>query len=84
MGTQILFIDILDVAGLLAKQFSGSKVTKREKKKIKRTFADFATLVPVIILMLLPVSLNPKSCICFKHLFGFSYPDRVELLLLHC
>ncbi|KAL6578844.1 hypothetical protein OROMI_009060 [Orobanche minor] len=34
----------------------GGKVTKREKKKIKRTLSDFATLVPVVILMLLPVS----------------------------
>lgn len=56
MGTQLLFIDVLDVVGLLKKQLRGCKVTEREKKKIKRTLADFATLVPVIILMLLPVS----------------------------
>lgn len=55
-GTQILFIDILEAVGLLAKQVRGCKVTKREKKKIRRTFADFASLVPIIILMLLPVS----------------------------
>ncbi|KAL3528717.1 hypothetical protein ACH5RR_008039 [Cinchona calisaya] len=56
MGTQLLFIDILDIVRLLKKQLRGCKVTEREKKKIKRTLADFATLVPVIILMLLPVS----------------------------
>ncbi|XP_071901461.1 uncharacterized protein [Coffea arabica] len=56
MGTQLLFIDIIDVVGLLKKQLRGCKMTEREKKKIKKTLVDFATLVPVIILMLLPVS----------------------------
>ncbi|XP_027125768.2 uncharacterized protein [Coffea arabica] len=56
MGTQLLFIDMLDVVGLLKKQLRGCKMTEREKKKIKKTLVDFATLVPVIILMLLPVS----------------------------
>ncbi|KAA8541765.1 hypothetical protein F0562_022917 [Nyssa sinensis] len=56
MGTQLLFIDILDALGLLMKQLRGRKVTKRERKKIERTVADIATLIPVTILMLLPVS----------------------------
>lgn len=51
-------IDILDAVRLLAKQVRGCKVTKREKKKIRTTFADFASLVPITILMLLPVSFN--------------------------
>lgn len=59
MGTQLLLIDILDVVGLLKKVLRGCKLTEREKQKIKRTLADFATLVPVIILMLLPVSSIP-------------------------
>ncbi|CAI9114179.1 OLC1v1014838C1 [Oldenlandia corymbosa var. corymbosa] len=56
MGTQLLFVDMIEVVELLKKQIRGCKMTKREKKKIKRTLADFATLVPILILMLLPVS----------------------------
>ncbi|XP_047311901.1 uncharacterized protein LOC124915260 [Impatiens glandulifera] len=56
MGTQLLFIDILDATRLIMKQFHGHKITRRERKKIERTLADIVTLVPVTILMLLPVS----------------------------
>lgn len=34
----------------------GHNITKRERKKLKRTLHDIATLIPVTILMLLPVS----------------------------
>lgn len=56
MGTQILFVDIKYTLRLFTKQLCGYKVTKREKKKIQTTLADIATLIPVTILMLLPVS----------------------------
>ncbi|XP_059645163.1 uncharacterized protein LOC132286792 [Cornus florida] len=56
MGSQLLFIDILDALGILMKQLQGHKVTERERKKIQRTVSDIATLIPVTILMLLPVS----------------------------
>ncbi|XP_028097124.1 uncharacterized protein LOC114296993 isoform X1 [Camellia sinensis] len=56
MGSQLLFIDILDTMGLLMKKLRGNKVTKRERRKIERTLADIASLIPIIILMLLPVS----------------------------
>ncbi|GFY97071.1 LETM1-like protein [Actinidia rufa] len=56
MGTRLLFVDILDAIGLLRKQLRGHKITKRERRKIKRTLADIASLVPITILMLLPVS----------------------------
>ena len=69
MGTQLLFIDIIDVVGLLKKQLRGCKMTEREKKKIKKTLVDFATLVPVIILMLLPVSLDTPKFYTQIHLF---------------
>ena len=59
MGTQLLFVDILDAIGLLRKQLRGHKITKRERRKIKRTLADIASLVPITILMLLPVSTCP-------------------------
>ncbi|GMQ08568.1 hypothetical protein CsSME_00052239 [Camellia sinensis var. sinensis] len=48
--------NILDTMGLLMKKLRGNKVTKRERRKIERTLADIASLIPIIILMLLPVS----------------------------
>lgn len=56
MGTQLLFVDVLVSLKLFMKQLLGKKVTEREKKKIDKTLADIATLVPVTILMLIPVS----------------------------
>lgn len=56
MGSHLLFIDILDTMGLLMKKLRGNKVTKRERRKIERTLADIASLIPITILMLLPVS----------------------------
>ncbi|XP_073152496.1 uncharacterized protein [Henckelia pumila] len=56
MGTQLLFIDILDSLRLLAKKLCGHKVTKRERRKMQRAATDVVTLVPITILMLIPVS----------------------------
>ncbi|XWS20245.1 hypothetical protein CRYUN_Cryun31cG0083700 [Craigia yunnanensis] len=56
LGTQLLFIDIMVSLELLLKKLRGQKVTVREKRKLKRTLNDIATLIPVTILMLLPVS----------------------------
>lgn len=56
MGTQLLYIDIVMSLQLLVKQLKGHKITMREQKKIKRTLNDIATLIPITILMLLPVS----------------------------
>ncbi|KAK6148832.1 hypothetical protein DH2020_016357 [Rehmannia glutinosa] len=55
MGTQLLFVDISDTLRFLAKKLCGDKVTKRERKKMQKTLADIATLIPVTILMLLPI-----------------------------
>ncbi|XP_017235329.1 uncharacterized protein LOC108209095 [Daucus carota subsp. sativus] len=56
MGTQLLCVDVLVSLKLFMKQLLGKKVTEREKKKIDKTLADIATLIPVTILMLIPVS----------------------------
>ncbi|KAL3735891.1 hypothetical protein ACJRO7_024935 [Eucalyptus globulus] len=56
MGTQLLWIDIVLLLKLLLKQMRGHNITQRERKKLKRTLHDIATLIPVTILMLLPVS----------------------------
>ncbi|GKV16196.1 hypothetical protein SLEP1_g26875 [Rubroshorea leprosula] len=56
MGTQLLFIDVMFSLELLLKQLHGNKITARERKKLKTTLNDIATLIPITILMLLPVS----------------------------
>lgn len=58
MGTQLLCVDVLVSLKLFMKQLLGKKVTEREKKKIDKTLADIATLIPVTILMLIPVSIR--------------------------
>lgn len=56
MGTKLLFIDIMTAVELVLKQLRGHHVTKRERNKFKRTLNDIASLIPVTILMLIPVS----------------------------
>ncbi|KAK4778379.1 hypothetical protein SAY87_018566 [Trapa incisa] len=56
MGTQLLLIDITIAMSLLLKRLKGHKVSKRERKKLRRTLKDLLALVPVTILMLLPVT----------------------------
>ncbi|RVX17051.1 hypothetical protein CK203_002993 [Vitis vinifera] len=63
MGTQLLFIDIMASLELLLKQMRGRRITERERKKLKQTLADIASLIPVTILMLLPVSVVGHAAI---------------------
>ncbi|XP_034695820.1 uncharacterized protein LOC117921982 [Vitis riparia] len=63
MGTQLLFIDIMASLELLLKQMRGRRVTERERKKLKQTLADIASLIPITILMLLPVSVVGHAAI---------------------
>lgn len=55
MGTQLLFVDIMDALELLSKQLRGQRVSRRERRKLQRILTDIATLIPITILMLLPV-----------------------------
>ncbi|KAL5575200.1 hypothetical protein UlMin_016899 [Ulmus minor] len=56
MGTQLLFVDITIAVQLVFRQLRGHEFTRRERTKLKRTTNDVASLIPVTILMLLPVS----------------------------
>ncbi|OVA08574.1 LETM1-like [Macleaya cordata] len=62
-GTQLLFIDMSVSLGLILKWVRGHKLTEREMKKLTRTMADFAAVIPVTILMLLPVSVVGHAAI---------------------
>lgn len=56
-GTQLLAIDVAAAVGLLRRSVTGDELTDKEKKALRRTLTDLASVVPIGILMLLPVSL---------------------------
>jgi hypothetical protein len=56
MGTKLLFTDLMVAIELLLNQLRGHRVAERERKRLKRTLNDIASLIPVTILMPLPVS----------------------------
>jgi hypothetical protein len=44
--------------GLLKRSIIGDELTQKEKQALQRTLTDLASVVPIGILMLLPVSLS--------------------------
>ncbi|XP_020236623.1 uncharacterized protein LOC109816143 isoform X2 [Cajanus cajan] len=55
-GTQLLAIDVAVAMGLLRRSLIGDELTEKEKKTLKRTLTDMASVVPIGVLMLLPVT----------------------------
>ncbi|KAL2323046.1 hypothetical protein Fmac_027425 [Flemingia macrophylla] len=55
-GTQLLAIDVAAAMGLLRRALIGDELTEKEKKMLKRTLTDMASVVPIGVLMLLPVT----------------------------
>ncbi|XP_030548555.1 uncharacterized protein LOC115753863 isoform X2 [Rhodamnia argentea] len=55
-GTQLLAIDVAAAMGLLRRVMIGDELTEKEKKVLKRTLTDLASVVPIGVLMLLPVT----------------------------
>ncbi|XP_012569671.1 uncharacterized protein [Cicer arietinum] len=55
-GTQLLAIDAAAAMGLLRRTLIGNELTEKEKKTLKRTFTDMASVIPIGVLMLLPVT----------------------------
>ncbi|KAE7997480.1 hypothetical protein FH972_002116 [Carpinus fangiana] len=68
MGTQLLFTDLMVAIELLLNQLRGHRVAERERKRLKRTSNDIASLIPVTILMLLPVSHAPMLAAIQKYI----------------
>lgn len=56
-GTQLLAIDLAAAIELLRRSVTGDELTEKEKKALQRTLTDLASVIPIGILMLLPVSL---------------------------
>lgn len=61
-GTQLLAIDVAAAMGLLKRALTGDELTKKEKNALRRTLTDLASVIPIGVLMLLPVSF------CILHL----------------
>ncbi|XP_047333208.1 uncharacterized protein LOC124936733 [Impatiens glandulifera] len=55
-GTQLLAIDVAAATGLLRRVIIGDQLTGKEKKALRRTLTDLASVVPIGFLMLLPVT----------------------------
>ena len=55
-GTQLLAIDVAAAMELLRRVLTGDELAEKEKKALRRTLTDLASVVPIGVLMLLPVS----------------------------
>ncbi|KAI3706540.1 hypothetical protein L6452_24347 [Arctium lappa] len=55
-GTQLLAIDAAAATGLLRRSLIGDELTDKEKQALRRTLTDLASVIPISILMLLPVT----------------------------
>ena len=54
-GTQLLATDVTVAVSLLKSSMSGHNLTERERKVLRRTCTDLASVIPIGILMLLPL-----------------------------
>ncbi|KAF7818818.1 LETM1 and EF-hand domain-containing protein anon-60Da, mitochondrial [Senna tora] len=55
-GTQLLAFDVAAAMGLIRRALIGDELTEKEKKTLKRTLTDMASVIPIGVLMLLPVT----------------------------
>ncbi|CAN8259733.1 unnamed protein product [Cochlearia groenlandica] len=55
-GTQLLAIDSAAAVKLVRRSLIGDELTEKEKKALRRTMTDLASVIPIGILMLLPVT----------------------------
>lgn len=68
-GTQLLAIDSAAAMKLLRRSMIGDELTQKEKKALRRTMTDLASVIPIGILMLLPVSQKLTSQTSLYSLF---------------
>lgn len=55
-GTRLLATDVAAAMGFLQRALTGDELTDKEKKTLRRTLTDLASVIPIGILMLLPVT----------------------------
>ncbi|XP_042456867.1 uncharacterized protein LOC122041295 isoform X1 [Zingiber officinale] len=86
-GTQLLAIDVSAAVALLKRGASGDELTEKEKKALRRTLTDLASVIPIGFLMLLPVTaVGHAAMLAFIQryvpaLIPSTYaPERLDLL----
>ncbi|XP_050227484.1 uncharacterized protein LOC126677078 isoform X2 [Mercurialis annua] len=86
-GTQLLAIDVGAALGLLQRALIGDELTEKEKMALRRTLTDLASVVPIGVLMLLPVTAVGHAAMLaaiqryVPALIPSTYgPERLELL----
>ncbi|KAJ8899564.1 hypothetical protein K2173_018538 [Erythroxylum novogranatense] len=86
-GTQLLAIDVAAATGLLTRVLIGDELTEKEKRVLRRTMTDLASVVPIGVLMLLPVTAVGHAAILafiqryVPALIPSTYgPERLDLL----
>ncbi|KAJ4830057.1 hypothetical protein Tsubulata_009671 [Turnera subulata] len=86
-GTQLLAIDVAAAMELLRRALIGDELTEKEKKALRRTLTDLASVVPIGFLMLLPVTAVGHAAMLaaiqryVPALIPSTYgPERLELL----
>ncbi|XP_062195536.1 uncharacterized protein LOC133898805 isoform X2 [Phragmites australis] len=86
-GTQLLAIDTGAAMGLLRRALIGDELTQKEKQALQRTLTDLASVVPIGILMLLPVTAVGHAAILafiqryVPSMIPSTYaPERLDLL----
>lgn len=86
-GTQLLAIDVAAAMGLLRRAIIGDELTEKERKFLRRTLTDLASVVPIGVLMLLPVTAVGHAAMLaaiqryFPALIPSTYgSDRLDLL----
>ncbi|XWS56032.1 hypothetical protein CRYUN_Cryun09bG0051600 [Craigia yunnanensis] len=86
-GTQFLAIDVASAMELLRRALIGDELAEKEKKALRRTPTDLASVVPIGVLMLLPVTAVGHAAVLaaiqryVPALIPSTYgPERLDLL----
>ncbi|ONK64622.1 uncharacterized protein A4U43_C07F28050 [Asparagus officinalis] len=82
-GTQLLAIDVAAMAGLLKRALTGDELTEKEKKALRRTLTNMASVVPIGILMLLLVIVVGHAAmlaVIQRYIPSTYGPERLDLL----
>ncbi|WOL02491.1 hypothetical protein Cni_G11210 [Canna indica] len=86
-GTQLLAVDLSAAVALMKRAATGDELTEKEKRALRRTLTDLASVIPIGFLMLLPVTaVGHAAMLAFiqryvPSLIPSTYaPERLDLL----
>ncbi len=69
-GTKLLGDDVQYAVALLAKALQGQTLSLREARTLRRTAKDLVTVVPVVVILIIPLS-------PIGHVLAFSFIQRI-------